>query len=1057
MRVFSSNGIVRKRLNMFPKLSSSVLAVLLLSVSIGFYGCSQETPLEPNNQSEVSTGNPDLIPGQYIVVLKSTKEIANHKGLYKRLKQNITQSAFDIGVEPVRVYSSVVHGYSAKLTEGQYQLLLTDPAVDYIEPDRPVHMIAQTTPWGINAVNAPTAHARGTKGSGVKVGIIDTGIDHGHPDLAGNYVSGIDYVNGDNDPMDDNGHGSHVSGTVAAVDNSIGVIGVAPSASLYGIKVLDAAGSGTFSNVVAGIDWAAANGMDVVNMSLGASIGTSALQTACDNAYASGVVICAAAGNDYGGPVGYPAKYSSTIAVSAVDQNNNLANFSNKGPEVEVTAPGVGIVSTYKNGQYATLDGTSMATPHVAGVVALIWSTGQFTSATAVRNQLTSTATDIGAAGRDNNFGFGLVNADAATNVGPPPNQAPTANANGPYSGTTASAIAFSSAGSSDADGTIVGYSWDFGDGGTSTAANPNYTYSAGGTFNVTLTVTDDQGATGSNSTTATVTVPNTNPPTADFSGSPVSGNAPLTVSFTDLSTNGPTSWSWDFGDGGTSTAQNPSHTYSAGTYDVSMTATNANGSNTMTKVAYITSNTPPPNQAPTANANGPYSGQANSAVSFSSAGSSDPDGSIAGYSWDFGDGGTSTAANPNYTYGAAGTYNVTLTVTDDQGATGSNATTATITAAPPPPPTGEGFILSRNADFSTDDRSFTTGETMYMKMWSDQVDFTNMNRERWELKDPNKNKVRQNFTNNGDGTWTTAFALSGLPSNATSWTWKGEVKDNNGTAFKPSTNVTITQGGGGNQSPTANANGPYSGTVGNAVSFSSAGSSDPDGSIVGYSWDFGDGGTSTAANPNYTYSAAGAYTVTLTVTDDQGATGSASTSADITGGGGGNQAPTANANGPYSGTVGNGVSFSSAGSSDPDGSIVGYSWDFGDGGTSTAANPNYTYGASGNYTVTLTVTDDQGATGSATTSANITGGGGGGDNVTITKAQYDQQKQKLDIRATTDDPNAVLSVVGYGQMTFKASKNRWELKITGVNPGPSTVTVTSTSGGSDTSNVTFK
>ncbi len=975
MRQRYSLRITQKRSTSFLRLSSSVFTFLLLAASFGIYGCSQEQPLEPTSQSNTSIGqqidDPNVIPGQYIVVLKTTSEIGKkHNGLFKRVKQDITKSALIAGVVPQKVYSSVIHGYSAQLTEGQYQLLMNDPSVDYIEPDRPVHMIAQTVPWGITAVNAPTAHARGTKGSGVKVGIIDTGIDHGHPDLAANYVSGIDYVNNDNDPMDDNGHGSHVSGTVGAIDNSIGVIGVAPSVSLYGIKVLDAAGSGTFSNVVAGIDWAAANGMDVVNMSLGASIGTNALQTACDNAYASGVVICAAAGNDFGGPVGFPAKYSSTIAVSAVDQGNNLANFSNKGPEVEVTAPGVGIVSTYKNGQYATLDGTSMATPHVAGVVALIWSTGQFTSASAVRNQLTSTATDIGATGRDNNFGFGLVNADAATNVGPPVNQAPTANANGPYSALVGNNISFSSAGSSDPDGTITGYSWDFGDGGTSTAANPSYAYSAAGSYSVSLTVTDDQSATGSNSTTATITVPNTNPPTADFSGSPTTGDAPLAVSFSDLSTNAPTSWSWNFGDGATSTAQNPSHTYAnAGSYDVSMIATNANGSNTMTKVGYITANTPPP-----------------------------------------------------------------------------------------PPPSGEGFILSRNADLSTDDRTFDVSETMYMKMWSDQVDFTNMSRERWEMRDANGTRIRVNFTNNGDGTWTAAFALSGLPSNLVDWTWKGEIKDNNGTRYKPSVAVTVTQGGGGgNQAPTANANGPYSATLGSAVSFSSAGSSDPDGSIVGYSWDFGDGGTSTAANPNYTYSATGTYTVSLTVTDDQGATGSASTSADITGGGGGNQAPTASVNGPYSATLGNAVSFSSAGASDPDGTIVGYSWDFGDGGTSTAANPNYTYSATGNYTVTLTVTDDQGATGSATTSADITGGGGGGDVVTITKAQYDGRKQKLDVRATTDDPNAVLSVVGYGQMTFKASKNRWELKITGVNSAPATVTVTSTSGGSDTSNVTIK
>ena len=179
---------------------------------------------------------------------------------------------------------------------------------------------------------------------------------------------------------------------------------------------------------------------------------------------------------------------------------------------------------------------------------------------------------------------------------------------------------------------------------------------------------------------------------------------------------------------------------------------------------------------------------------------------------------------------------------------------------------------------------------------------------------------------------------------------------------------------GGGNTPPTANANGPYSGTVGQAVSFSSAGSTDPGGSIASYAWTFGDGGTSSAANPSHTYAAAGTYTVTLSVTDNDGASGSNSTSATITQGQQ-NVPPTASANGPYNGTAGVAVSFSSAGSNDPNGSIASYAWTFGDGGTSAAANPSHTYANAATYNVSLTVTDNQGATGSATTSATITGG----------------------------------------------------------------------------------
>ncbi len=570
-----------------------LLAIGMVSAMV-LFGCSQQSPLQSGDTVStpgVAPLNDDgaVIPGEYIVVLKSGQS----QGLGKRAVADALSVAASAGAKPRNVYSTVLNGFSGKLTDAQYQALLTNPAVDYIEPNRTIHMMAQTVPWGITKVNAPLAHARGVRGATVKVGIIDTGIDYNHPDLAANYAGGIDYVNGDNNPMDDNGHGTHVSGTVAAIDNTVGVIGVAPSCRLYGVKVLDASGSGTFADVISGIDWCAANGMQVANMSLGASSGTTALQTACDNALAAGVVICAAAGNGYGAPVSYPAAYLSCIAVAATDQNNNRASFSNIGSQMDVAAPGVSVYSTYPGSSYATMDGTSMATPHATGVCALIWSTGSYTTASAVRTRLTSTCTDIGSAGFDNSFGNGLINADAATAGGGGGNQPPVANANGPYSGTAGTAVSFSSAGSSDPDGTIASYAWTFGDGGTSTVANPTHTYAAAGTYSVSLTVTDNLGATGSNSTTATIS-----------SGA---------------------------------------------------------------------------NQPPVANANGPYSGTAGTAVSFSSVGSSDPDGSIASYSWNFGDGGTSTAANPTHTYAAAGTYNVSLTVTDNLGATGSNSTTATI------------------------------------------------------------------------------------------------------------------------------------------------------------------------------------------------------------------------------------------------------------------------------------------------------------------------------------------------------------------------------------------
>jgi PKD repeat protein len=175
-----------------------------------------------------------------------------------------------------------------------------------------------------------------------------------------------------------------------------------------------------------------------------------------------------------------------------------------------------------------------------------------------------------------------------------------------------------------------------------------------------------------------------------------------------------------------------------------------------------------------------------------------------------------------------------------------------------------------------------------------------------------------------------------------------------------------VGSGGGSNQLPSARANGPYTATVGSAVSFSSTGSVDPDGSITGYQWAFGDGASSGQPNPSHSYSSAGSYTALLTVTDNQGGQGTDQAAVNVSGGGGGNQSPTAAAGGPYTGIAGSPIGFSSAGSSDPDGSITGYLWDFGDGGTSGVANPSHTYSLPGDYTATLTVTDNQGATGTA-------------------------------------------------------------------------------------------
>src|SRR5438046_7433563 len=255
------------------------------------------------------------------------------------------------------------------------------------------------------------------------------------------------------------------------------------------------------------------------------------------------------------------------------------------------------------------------------------------------------------------------------------PNQPPTAAFTASCSGLT---CRFTSS-SSDPDGSIVAYSWTFGDGATTTPQHPSHPYSAGGSYTVTLTVTDNQGATGSTSHSVTVSQPN-QPPTAAFTSSCTA----LTCSFTSTSSDPDGSisaYGWTFGDGTTATSQNPAHTYApGGTYTVTLTVTdNVGATGTTSKSVAVAA----PNQPPTA----AFSASCSALTCSFTSSSSDPDGSIAAYSWTLGDGATSTAQNPAHTYAAGGTYTVTLMVTDNQGATGSTSKTVTV-AAPNQPPT---------------------------------------------------------------------------------------------------------------------------------------------------------------------------------------------------------------------------------------------------------------------------------------------------------------------------------------------------------------------------------
>jgi PKD repeat protein len=265
-------------------------------------------------------------------------------------------------------------------------------------------------------------------------------------------------------------------------------------------------------------------------------------------------------------------------------------------------------------------------------------------------------------------------------------NVPPVADPNGPYTGSEGAPVTFDGSGSFDPDGTIVAYDWDFGDGNTGTGVSPTHTYAADGLYTVALTVTDDGGATNTAMTTATISSAPNQPPVADPNG-PYTGSEGAPVTFDgsgSFDIDGTiVSYMWDFGDGNTGTGEGPTHTYAApGTYTVSLTVTDDDGAtDTATTTATISSVA---NQPPVADPNGPYTGSDGAPVSFDGSGSSDVDGTIVRYMWDFGDGNTGTGVTPTHTYAAPATYTVSLTVTDDDGATDTATTTATISGSTP-------------------------------------------------------------------------------------------------------------------------------------------------------------------------------------------------------------------------------------------------------------------------------------------------------------------------------------------------------------------------------------
>ncbi|MCH8816630.1 MAG: PKD domain-containing protein [Chloroflexi bacterium] len=832
---------------------------------------------------------------------------------------------------------TIVNAIAASVPDQALDGLSNNPNITAIEPDLAVYAVDAEldNTWGVKRIGAGAVHDGGNRALGVKVAVIDSGIDCSHPDLINRCAGGFDFANNDSDPSDDNGHGTHVAGTIAAEDddNANSVVGVGPKISLYALKVLKANGSGSYSDVIAALEWAVVNGIQVTNSSFGSSGDPGAtVKAAFDNAEAAGIVNVGAAGNGgtcagNGDSVIYPARWSSVIAVSATDVTDGVACFSSKGPDVELAAPGVNINSTLLGGGYGLKSGTSMASPHVAGASALVIASG-ITDANGngrinddVRLRLQQTAEDLELP--SNWTGYGLVDVAAAVVGGGSPPPPPPPGGGTPFddfeSGDLSGGTGWLGPWSSSGDISILG-----GDGPHS------------GAFHVQLRAFN-----GYIQRTADIT-----------------GQTDVHLKFWSRVRSfewfsSDRAYVWASPDGiswavvATFTWIDSDDVYRA--YDIDVSAYAGSGSIFIAFDPDMSSSTDywfiddvelvgngPANSSPVADPGPDQAGNEGDGFTFDGSGSFDVDGTITSYDWDFGDGGTASGVSATHVYADDGVYIVTLTVTDDAGADGSDS--ALVTVANLAPVAGAGGP--------------------YTGIEGSAITFSG------SVSDPGLNDTHTFTWDFGDGASGTGQSVTHAYADNGSFTVTLTVLDDDGGTGTDVTVATVS-----NADPVASTGGPYAGETGSLITFSGSVSDPGWNDTHTFAWNFGDGATGTGQTVTHAYATAATYIATLTVTDDDGGVGSASTTVTVSAP---NTAPTARAGLDQTGDEGDSFAFDGSGSFDADGTIVSYEWDFGDGETASGITASHIYADNDVYTVTLTVTDDGGSTGSDTALATV-------------------------------------------------------------------------------------
>jgi serine protease len=843
-------------------------SVLALSLALVVSTALNAEELRTRSLAERSAtvGGVEYVQGE--VLVKFREGVTEHKML---------ELSDQLGAEVLSVHRAGVRLISVppdKTEQDLISLLKDDPRVEYAElntichahmvPNDPYYSPYQ---WHFPKINCPQAWDIST-GTSVVVGILDSGIAYENytipsyergtvqsgvtqyqqaPDLAGtSFTAGYDFINNDSHPNDNCAHGTHVAGTVAqTTNNSYGVAGMAFGCTLMPVKVLDYSGSGTAQTLADGLYWAADHGAQVINMSLGWAPGYnpgSTVANAIAYAYNHGVVLLASSGNAGVSTVSYPAAYSQVIAVGATRYDDARPSYSQYGSALEICAPG-GDIGVDQNGdgygdgvlqntftgynpgppeQLANptefgwwfYDGTSMACPHAVALVAMMIANGQ-TGVENIRTILHETAVDLGSAGWDQYYGYGRIDAYAALTYGGTP---PVAQFTGnPTSGCAPLTVNFTDL----STGEIDTWDWNFGDGSPhSSQQHPTHQYTGAGDYTVSLTVS---GTNGSDTETKVGYIHAYGPPVADFYGNPTSGSAPLTVSFYDQSTGQVTSWDWDFGDGGTSTDQNPTYEYAAeGDYTVTLTVNGPCGSDGETKAGYISVG--PPSEW--------------TVITYD-----DFEGGWGSYT----DGGGDCALYTGGAYAHQGSN--AADIQDNSGTASSFYHTV-------------GYDVSGYTDLE-------------IEFWYYPVSMDNSNEDFWvQYYDGSTWQTVATYAQ-GIDFQNNNFYHEVVPVSSSQYNFPSNAKlrfmcDASGNADDVYIDEIEFRGSGGGPPPppvAAFAGTPTSGEVPLVVNFTDQST----GQMTSWDWDFGDGGTSTDQNPVYEYTSQGTYTVTLTVTGPGG------------------------------------------------------------------------------------------------------------------------------------------------------------------------------------------